>query len=580
MRGPSIPDTQAKRSDIGARRSDIDTKRSDIHTKHSDRGTKRSAHAPASPGMVRLARILTVAVFGAAAAYYILFSFHWKLMLDSAVMHYVVYLMQHGMRPYLEISDNNMPGAYFTEALAMRVFGPGDLAWRFYEYALLATMTISMILLARRSEWAAGVFGAGMFIALHSAEGPQYAGERELAVAALLLLSYLWLFAAVRRLSPLLLLPVGIAGGLAAAIKPTYLLFTLVLLLLMSWELRRRSVSPWPYLLWGLGGMLTVGLLCLGFLLRYHVLGGFLFILLKVLPTYAGFAAPSWGTMFRAALPRSVLLMALLTIPLVFANRRREGPPSWERRALVAGMLLALGSFLAQHKGFFHHRYAFVSLLFLLMGLEIFTALRATGWPRLLAAAVLLYALAGFAPRMVRAGSQVPGETQFARSLGSDLRTLRGAGNLDDKVQCFDLVYGCLNALYHEHIVENTGFTGDLLFFSPQESAARAYYRARFWSLAQRDPASVLVVSNQSPLEANSYSRIRYWPEFESYLASRYVLVAERTFPHERFMLYSATPRTPGEADSYRLYLYKGSPLLDRVPALISTKMPATISQP
>lgn len=501
-------------------------------------------------------------------------------MLDSSVMHYAVFLMHHGMRPYLDISDNNLPGAYFTEAVAMRVFGPGDLAWRVYEYALLSTMAAAMIQLARPVDWVAGTFGAGMFLALHSAEGPQYAGERELVITVLVLVAYVLLFAAVRKgASPLLFL-VGLTGGLAAAIKPTYLLFTLVLLLLMSRELRRRSMGPWPYLLWGFGGLLSVGLLCLGFLLRYHVMGGFLFILLKVLPTYAGFAAPSWGAMIRAALPRSVFVMAVLTLPLWIMNRRRIGGRGWEHRALVVGMVLALGSFLAQRKGFFHHRYAFVALLFLLIGMEIFTALRGPGWPRLLAGVVLFYAVAGFAPRMVHSGAQVPGETQFARSLQSDLQTLGGERVLDDKVQCFDLVYGCLGALYHAGIIENTGFTGDLLFFSPQPSAARAYYRARFWKLAAQDPVSVLMVSNQSPLEANTYSRLVYWPEFQAYLASHYVLAVERTFPHERFTLYSAALRAPGEADSYRLYIRKTSPLLGDIPSLVSAKMPATVSQP
>ncbi len=520
---------------------------------------------------VLLLRLLTVLVFALAAAFYVAYSLHWKLMLDSPVMHYVVFLMHHGLRPYLDISDNNMPGAYFTEAFAMRVFGPGDLAWRLYEYFLLAIMAGSMVLLTRRRDWVAGVFGAGMFLALHSAEGPQYAGERELVVTVLLLVDYVVLFAAVRRRNAFLLFFFGLAGGLAAAIKPTYLLFTLALLLLMTAVLYRRSVQPRPYLLWGVAGLLVIGAFCVGFLLRYHVLSDFVFILTRVLPTYAGFAAPSWAMMFRAALPRSVLGMVLLTLPLAFTNWRRDGAWSWEHGALALGALLALGSFLAQRKGFFHHRYTFVALLFLLVGIELFAALRSRGWPRVLAAVVLLYALAGFTPRMVRSGARVPGETQFARSLGRDFATLGGSAALQDKVQCFDLVYGCLNALYHADIVENTGFTGDLLFFSPTPSAAREYYRARFWKLARQDPASVLVVSNQSPLEANSYSRLVFWPQFDAYLNRNYVLAAQRTFPHERFMVYSDQLRAANEADSYRLYIRKDSPLLARVPALLAT---------
>ena len=509
-----------------------------------------------------LLRPFTVLAFALAAAFYIVFSWHWTLMLDSPVMHYVVFLMHHGLRPYLDISDNNMPGAYLTEALAMRIFGPGDLGWRLYEYFLLTTMTACMVLLARPRDWVAGIFGAGMFLALHSAEGPQYAGERELVVTVLLLLCYVALFAAVRRRSPSLLGLVGLAGGLAAAIKPTYLLFTLALFLLMALVLRRRSVSPWPYLLWGIGGLTAIGVLCLGFLLRYHVVSGFFFILTRVLPTYAGLLPPSWGTMLRAALPRSLLTLSLAAIPLAISNWMRWGRPSWERAALAVGAVLALLSFLAQRKGFVHHRYSFVALLLLVVGIELFTALRSTGWPRLLAAVLLLYALAGFVPRMLRTGRHVPPETQFYASLSNDVQALGGAAELQDKVECFDLVYGCLNVLYHDRIVENTGFTGDLLFFSPTESVARRYYRDRFWQLARKDPAAVLVVSDEALGGSNSFEKLQQWPDFDRYLQQNYQQVVERRFPQERYGVHLEGRLPAAEQDGYRIYIRDGSPLL------------------
>ncbi len=517
-----------------------------------------------------LLRWLIVAAFLAAFAVYIRCSLHWRMAIDSPVMHYVVFLLHHGLRPYVEISDNNLPGAYFTEAVAMRVFGAGDLGWRLYEFFLLAFITAAMAFLERSRDWVAALFSGLIFVSLHSAEGPQYAGERELVITALLLLGYGSLFAAMRRGQPRLMLWVGLAGGLATSIKPTYLPFTLLFLATAAVVARRQTIAVWPYLGWALAGLLAVGAACLGFLVRYHVVGDFLFLLRHVLPTYAGLAPPSWSLMFQALLPRSLKLLALLTLPVAAANWRRDGPWSWECVSIGLGALLAFASFLAQRKGFFHHRYAFVLLLFLLVGAELLTALRNSGWPRLLSAALILYVLFGYAPRLLRLAASLPPETAFYAALQADLQHLGGPSQLQDKVQCFDLVYGCLNVLYHERIVENTGFTGDLLFFAPKPSLARDYYRTRFWQGARQDPASVLVVSNQTLLQTNSYGKLDAWPEFKSYLDRDYILAVQRNFPLERFTLPQKSPDQTDE-DSYRLYLRKGSPLLTRLPALQGT---------
>ena len=59
-------------------------------------------------------------------------------------MHYVNFLMSHGLQPYSQITDNNLPGAYLIESWAMHVFGGGDLAWRIYDFFLLGVLTLSM----------------------------------------------------------------------------------------------------------------------------------------------------------------------------------------------------------------------------------------------------------------------------------------------------------------------------------------------------------------------------------------------------------------------------------------------------
>ena len=42
-------------------------------------------------------------------------SWRWPLVGDASLMHYVVFLMDHGASPYRDIAEMNMPGSYLAE---------------------------------------------------------------------------------------------------------------------------------------------------------------------------------------------------------------------------------------------------------------------------------------------------------------------------------------------------------------------------------------------------------------------------------------------------------------------------------
>ena len=54
----------------------------------------------------------------------------WPLVGDAPLMHYVVFLMDHGKVPYRQIVDINMPGTYALEWAAIHGLGPGAAGWR------------------------------------------------------------------------------------------------------------------------------------------------------------------------------------------------------------------------------------------------------------------------------------------------------------------------------------------------------------------------------------------------------------------------------------------------------------------
>jgi hypothetical protein len=525
--------------------------------------TRREQWRPENDLVWLWVRWAVVVVLVGAAVYFGFVSWRWPVMVDSAVMHYVNFLMQHGMKPYRDITDNNMPGAYLAEGWAMRVFGAGDRGWRVYDYCLLMTLTAGLAYLARRRDWVAGFFAGGLFLVLYAADGPRFAVEREEVITVLLVLSYVALFEAVSRRRAWLGLVFGLTGGMAGAIKPTFLPLTLGLLVFAAVVLWRRRVSPWSTVGWAAGGIAMVGAVNVWFLLHYGVMNDFVFILRKVIPAYVGGFKTPLAVMVQQTLPVSLLVLLVLGALAGVANWRAEIRWNWEQMALAGGAVFSLASFYLQGKAFQHHRYTYEVLLLLLLGMEFTTCLRRRGWSQGLAVLAFGITCLWVVPHQLRTLSRLALGSEFMTSLEGDLQQMGGPAALQDKVQCFDMVYGCLGALEHMQIVENTGFTGDMLFFAGQDGVAAAYYKAMFWRLARRDPAAVLVVSNEWFQRENSFRKLEAWPQFDQYLAQNYTLVEERRFEGEG--LKRLPPRPKGDrAEAYRIYVRKGSALAER----------------
>ncbi len=499
-------------------------------------------------------RVMVVAVLAVNLVFYVHQSIGWQMLVDSPVMHYVNFLMDHGMRPYQEITDNNFPGAYLTEGWAMHLFGPGDLAWRFYDYFLLITLTASMVVIAWPYDRVAGFYAGGLFALRHGSEGPWFAGEREQAIAAFLVASCALLFLAVRNRRPALVGGFGLVAAMAASIKPTIAPFTLIALLLLFLELRRQRLPPKPYLVWGVAGLVTSLSINVAFLLRHQAFYAFFRIIHLVTFTYIGLNKPGLHFLIRHVLPDE--LLPLIPFGLLGLVLHRKW--NWEFSVLALAAAFGLFSYFLQGKGFFHHRYIFLSFVLLLISIEIFSLLRGSLSMRLVGAwgllIPLLLAVRGYNHQL----RVLPGRSLLTETLEADLQQFGGT-QLQNGVQCFDLTFGCLSTLYHLGLVENTGYTGDLLLFQPAQSAATAYYRSKLLQLEAHHPASVLVVTNEDFGKPNSFDRLREWPAFVDDLKRNYDLVIARSFPREdRLRDQGAAPTAT--APAYRIYVRRSSP--------------------
>ncbi len=501
-------------------------------------------------------RLVCVAAFTIFAVFFTLASRHWPLLDDGPIMHYVNFLMAHGLRPYSDITDNNLPGAYLTEGWAMQLFGGGDLAWRVYDLALLGVLTAAMTVIARPYDWFAGVLGGGLFFAVHAAEGPRYAGEREEVIAVALMVGYAAIFESVRRHKPPLALLFGLTAGLAASIKPTFAPLSFAVLVLAAVELRRQRRVFGAYLAWAAAGAAIIAVLVLQFLLRFHALGDFWYVMHVVVPTYRNLWPATWHNLMVRSVP--LLLVPVLGVAGALALGR-TARWTWEQWALLLGAVVGLASYFIQRKAFLHHRCTWLACCFLLCALELSAGLRRQGWRRMVACAALLFVCVGLLPRyaqvVLQSGRLPFGELKVA--LMRDLTTVGGgepARTLQGQVMCFDLVSGCLNTLYHMGLVESSGFTGDLLFFRTPVTAPVAYYRNLFWERTGQHPPGVLVVTNEWFGQKDSFRKLDTWPEFEQYLREHYTLAITRQLSVVDTMY---EPGKLSEARAYRIYVRK-----------------------
>src|ERR1035437_2614225 len=131
-----------------------------------------SRESSAKGGVRGLLRGLLIVALLASFATMVVRSLHWPLLADAQWMRYANFLIDHGFAPYRDILDFNMPGAYFSDRLAVFLFGPSDLGWRMYDIFLMVMATVGMIAIAWPYDWLAGLFGGVLFALLHAADGP------------------------------------------------------------------------------------------------------------------------------------------------------------------------------------------------------------------------------------------------------------------------------------------------------------------------------------------------------------------------------------------------------------------------
>lgn len=526
--------------------------------------------------LARLFRISLAASLTVCALTFFLFSWRWPLVGDASLMHYIGFLIERGWAPYRDMGDMNMPGSYLIELAAMHLFGIGDLAWRFFDFSLLAITSASFFVITGRNRSLAAFFAASLFILVHGRDGLAEGGQRDLIMAVCLIAATAFLFTAVRKRIVWPIAIFGLLSGIAFAIKPTVLPLSLAQVLLAAFALQplgseTKRTSPLRYLIAASLGFLTVLAIVLTFLIRHQALTAFLAGLHTIVPYYASLGHRPLGFILLHSIS-PLLPLVLIWLALLFIDRNlRNLSRDWERSALLAGVLFGLINCILQARALPYYRYPLLAFLLPLMALDFTRACKftsSTSEPGALlvkgssqvgsALALIALILGGFflAPQSaVLIHRYRWWENDLITSLTENLNTLGGT-RLSGHILCIDTNSGCGNVLYRMRLEPANGMLSDFLIFGSDQAPAVQQTREQFSTAIHAKPPQVMVVTSYLYLtDLTDFRKLDRWPEFESFLRDNYDLQTQ--WSPTRTARWWSREETPA---SYRIYVFRTPP--------------------
>jgi hypothetical protein len=541
--------------------------------------------------IARLFRLALAISLTVPALLFFLWSWRWPLVGDASLIHYIGFLIQRHWAPYRDLGDMNMPGSYLIEIAAMHLFGMGALAWRLFDFTLLAIASASFFVVTTNpgepfvtaspsrvgftQQWLPALFAASLFILIHGRDGLAEGGQRDLTMAVLLIAATAFLFVAVRTEAVGPFAAFALLSGLAATIKPTTLPLTIAQLALAFYALRReRNATPGVALNAALAYLIapTIALI---FLLREHALAAFLSGFHGIIPYYASLGhRPLSFVLLHSISP--LLPLVLLWFAILALIRPHL---DWERTALLAGVLFGLLNCVLQQRALPYYRYPLLVFLLPLMAIDFTRAFDSPpkpGAPHLdsemwvgskrLARlfAVLALAFAGFflAPQSaVLIHRYRWWETDFITTLQQNLNAL-GGSSLSGHIQCIDSISGCGNVLYRMRLEPATGVLSDFLLFGaisdqqpPDQIPIIRDTRAEFAAAILAHPPQVIVLTSHLHIDGpDNFEKLARWPAFASFLATRYTLRTE--WAPSRTARWWSREETPA---SYRIYVLRAN---------------------
>jgi hypothetical protein len=480
------------------------------------------------PSTLRIVFAFLTAWFAIFGTIIIARSIHWPLVHDSPILLYMVFLSEHGMRLYRDIVEVQFPGSLLLYSFERHVFGTSDLAFRLFDLCGLGVALASMFVIARRrGYWFAAVFGFSFFLLAHTSSFTSITdlGQRDFFIASLLGVAAACLLESFRRQLPLMASGFGFCIALASSIKPTSVIFFLILIPIL-FHLRKQKISIRSYSGYILAGAALACGIVVSYLLYKQALGAFFHLELKLVPLYSAMAGMSFTGMLRILNAPGHLLLALAIGSLLLVALQRRLLYDVVQQVLLVSTLLGAVSFFLQHKGFIYHRLPFEFFFFLWVGWVLTATAKERPLLMSLGAISLMALSAIYYPHLMASQRY---DTRDLTQMQQDLTNLRAADKPGD-LQCLDVIGGCITSALRMHIVMSTGYVNDFVFFLDSQDPRVNELREDFLTkLKHRNPRILLLTNEQWPVsEAHGYEKLKNWPQFVDFLQQNYDLSTER----------------------------------------------------
>jgi hypothetical protein len=549
--------------------------------------------------LARLFRATLAASLIASALVFFLWTWRWPLLGDASLMHYMSFLMERGWAPYRQLGDMNMPGSFLIEMAVMRTFGMGDLAWRFFDFTLLAVASASFFVVAKTpgalfktvpSSWVGNaaaespflpaLFSASLFILIHGRDGLSEGGQRDLTMAVCLLAATAFLFLSVRKRSLWPAAAVGLLSGIAATIKPTALPLTVAQLALAFYAVRTSKIVilsearsaeskdlRLSFAMTASAAYLIAPTLAVAFVLHEHALTAFFAGFHGIVPFYASLGHRPLSFVVLHSVSPLLPIVIVWLVALAIQRKIVYWSPDWERNVLLLGVLFGLFNCVVQQRALPYYRYPLLAFLLPLIAGDLFEALHnpsasANSVPRKAARCLSLAALV-FGSLFLAPQSAVLihryqwWNIEFISTLQQNLATLGGPA-LSGRIQCIDSISGCGNVLYRMRLEPATGVLSDFLLFGqagqdPESVPIVRQTRAEFSAAILAHPPKVIIVTSHLHIDGpDNFEKLARWPAFADFLATRYTLRTQWSPTHPA--LWWSREETPA---SYRIYVLR-----------------------
>src|SRR5260370_11930792 len=153
----------------------------------TDKQTSLLESESAKPIALRMMQ-LSVAIILLATVVALFIGRKWQLVHDSPLMHYVVFLMDHGFAPYRDIVDMNMPGSYIIERAVIHTLGGGIAGWYAWDVITGIVAVAMSCWIAGAGKRYAGIAGGLLAYLYQLQDVAANVGQRDWRVAGLCLI--------------------------------------------------------------------------------------------------------------------------------------------------------------------------------------------------------------------------------------------------------------------------------------------------------------------------------------------------------------------------------------------------------